>query len=156
VGVQLEGTPEAVKDIGELLLLGALGYGLSLMLYVRAAQQLGASRSQMFFASSPVFGIGLAVALLGEPLTWLHAAAASLVATAMVLLFTERHVHRHAHAVQRHTHSHRHDDLHHAHVHRGLPAWVRHTHAHRHAPAVHTHPHEPDLHHRHAHPSRPA
>lgn len=137
--------------VATLLALGAAGYGVSLILYVRSAQQLGAARSQMLFAASPVFGLAVAAGWLGEPLGAVHVVAAALITAALALLFTERHVHQHAHERQRHTHSHRHDDLHHAHVHPGLPAWVRHTHAHVHSPVVHAHPHRPDLHHRHAH-----
>jgi drug/metabolite transporter (DMT)-like permease len=151
IGGWAESSAPAPRAVAALLILGAAGYGLSLILYVRSAQQLGATRSQMVFAASPVFGLAVAAGWLGEPLTGWHAAALGLITVGFALLLTERHIHRHGHTRLHHTHSHTHDDLHHAHTHRGLPAWIRHTHPHIHAPLVHTHPHRPDLHHRHAH-----
>ena len=51
------------------LLVGTLAYGASIALYITAAQQLGATRAQMVFATAPFFGAGLSVltlALAGE------------------------------------------------------------------------------------------
>lgn len=133
------------------LLVGALSYGASIVLYIRAAQALGATRAQGVFASAPFFGVALSVAFLGEPLHAMHAVSALLFAAAILLLARDRHSHEHVHEAMEHEHEHRHDDGHHAHVHPGLPAGARHSHAHRHEPLAHAHPHWPDLHHRHRH-----
>lgn len=133
------------------MLVGALGYGLSIVLYIAGAQQLGATRAQLAFATAPIAGLAVAWTALGEPIQPAQLAAAALMAVGVVLLVTGQHAHEHVHEALVHSHSHRHDDGHHAHVHPGLPAWLRHTHEHAHDAVVHTHDHVPDLHHRHGH-----
>jgi drug/metabolite transporter (DMT)-like permease len=137
--------------LGAALGVGAMSYGLSIMLYIFGAQQLGATRSQFLFATSPFLGVILAWTLFHEPVQAVQLAAAPCIAAGLYFMLTARHAHEHTHAALAHTHSHRHDDGHHTHVHPGLPASVRHTHPHEHEPVTHTHPHVPDLHHRHPH-----
>jgi drug/metabolite transporter (DMT)-like permease len=136
---------------GAALGVGAVSYGLSIMLYIFGAQQLGATRSQLLFATSPFLGVILAWTLFHERVQPAQLASAPCIAAGIYFMLTARHGHGHAHEAMTHTHSHRHDDGHHTHVHPGLPAWVRHTHPHEHEPMVHDHPHVPDLHHRHSH-----
>lgn len=133
------------------LALGALSYGASIVLYIMAAQRLGAIRSQVVFSTAPLFGVGLAVVLLGESLTALHLLAAMLFLMAIALLISESHHHLHEHEPMSHQHWHRHDDGHHDHAHPGLRPWVWHSHRHEHEPLAHSHAHMPDLHHRHRH-----
>ncbi len=133
------------------LALGGISYGASIALYIGAAQQLGAVRSQMIFASAPFFGVLFSVLWLGEALSMLQALAGGLLAGALCLLFLEQHGHEHSHDALAHDHEHRHDDAHHLHAHAGPEAAERHSHAHVHAPVHHSHPHWPDLHHRHDH-----
>lgn len=156
LGALLEGTvPPAVVIAGGLG-VGALAYGASIVLYIRGAQQLGATRSQMLFATAPFLGTAASWWLLGESVLMAQLAAAGLMVGALGLLLTSRHEHEHHHHEVRHTHAHRHDDGHHDHVHEGLPPDLWHTHEHQHAPLIHSHPHVPDLHHRHTHePSTP-
>jgi drug/metabolite transporter (DMT)-like permease len=143
-------TPSGLAVLGALA-VGALSYGASISLYISGAQHLGASRSQMIFATSSFWGVLLAWGLLGEALGWLVWCAGLLMVLALWLLHRERHGHFHRHEEQHHTHWHRHDDGHHNHVHKGLPAWAWHTHEHLHPSMEHEHPHRPDLHHRHDH-----
>jgi len=135
------------------IVVGAACYGLSIVLYIRSAQHLGATRVQVLFATAPLFGAALAIAVLGEPLTLELIAATGLFAVAAWLLSRAAHEHEHTHEAIVHTHSHRHDDGHHSHAHPGLPASTRHTHPHAHEPITHRHEHAPDLHHRHRHES---
>jgi drug/metabolite transporter (DMT)-like permease len=137
--------------VGSALLVGGICYGASIILYISGAQQLGASRSQLLFATSGLFGVALAWTFLGERLHVAQLGAGGLMAGGLLMMLSARHEHTHSHEALTHTHSHRHDDGHHNHVHPGLPAWVRHSHAHDHEPLTHTHPHVPDLHHRHGH-----
>jgi hypothetical protein len=141
--------------IGLALLIGALAYGVSIMLYIGSAQGLGATRAQMIFASAPFFGLALAATVLGEGLTAAQIGAALLLVVSLAVLFREQHDHDHVHEALEHTHSHRHDDGHHDHTHEGLRPDHRHTHAHVHRPIRHVHPHWPDLHHRHPHAAPP-
>lgn len=132
--------------------LGAIAYGASIVLYIKAAQALGASRSQMIFASAPLFGLISSAVWLGEGLTPLHGLALGLQALGTFFLFKDRHSHSHTHEAMEHNHEHQHQDGHHTHTHPGLPANMRHTHRHAHEPTTHNHLHWPDLHHRHTHP----
>jgi drug/metabolite transporter (DMT)-like permease len=133
-----------------LLAVGALGYGLSLRLYLLAQRAFGAGRTASVFAFAPFIGALVAVAM-GERgfSTWL-AGGAALMLAGVVLHLRERHGHEHAHEPIEHEHAHTHDDGHHAHEHVPMPAGA-HSHWHRHTGVTHAHPHVPDAHHTHRH-----
>jgi drug/metabolite transporter (DMT)-like permease len=133
------------------LLVGAVSYGLSITLYVTAAQGLGATRSQMVFSAAPFFGLLLSVTVLGEAFTGAQALAAGIIVISLTILFSEKHAHVHRHDSVLHQHRHRHDEGHHNHAHDGLGAVGGHVHWHKHNPEEHVHEHWPDLHHRHGH-----
>jgi drug/metabolite transporter (DMT)-like permease len=152
LGMMLEGRPSAGAELAVVplaLLVGGLGYGLSIVLLVSGGQQLGASRSQILFSISPFAGVALAWTFFREPVLASQGVAVPFMIAGLTLALSARHEHEHAHEPMRHTHSHRHDDGHHGHEHPGLPAGVRHTHPHSHEPVTHSHPHAPDIHHRH-------
>lgn len=151
LGLALEPATASGTAIASGIAVGMLAYGASIVLYIRSAQSLGATRAQGIFASAPFFGAALAAAFLGEALGPRHAFAAVLFLLGIVLLTLDRHDHAHQHEAMEHEHEHGHDDLHHDHEHPGLAPGVRHVHRHRHEPMVHAHPHWPDLHHRHRH-----
>jgi len=148
VGIALVGWPVNTKWLWALL-LGGLSYGASVVLYIRAAQNLGATRSQMIFAAAPFFGVGFSLFWLGEGLSLLQGLAASILAGSIAIMFLERHEHAHEHNRLTHEHAHRHSDAHHEHPHSDSQPGRTHTHVHEHAPIRHSHPHWPDLHHRH-------
>lgn len=132
-------------------LIGLLGYGASLVLFVLALRHLGAARTGAYFSLAPFVGAALAVVILGEPLSAQLLVAAGLMAVGLWLHVTERHEHGHTHEPLEHEHRHWHD-AHHQHAHApGAPPGEPHTHRHRHARLTHRHPHYPDLHHRHTH-----
>lgn len=131
--------------------VGALCYGLSITCYIAAAQRLGATRSQIIFASAPFWGILLAAFGLGEQLAPIQYLAALILTASIVVLLRDKHDHHHYHEAMSHTHEHSHDDGHHNHQHEGQPASLRHSHWHEHEVLEHSHPHLPDLHHRHKH-----
>jgi drug/metabolite transporter (DMT)-like permease len=131
--------------------LGFVGYGISLALFVRALRELGAARTGAYFSTAPFAGAALGLLLLEETLTWNLAVAAVLMAWGVWLHLTELHAHLHAHEPVEHSHEHEHDE-HHRHGHaEPLAPGVRHTHRHRHERLTHSHPHYPDSHHRHEH-----
>jgi drug/metabolite transporter (DMT)-like permease len=133
-----------------LLLVGAVGYGLSLRLYLLAQRAFGAGRTASVFAFAPFIGALVAVAMggtAGSP--WLWAGAALMLAGVALHLY-ERHAHVHTHETIEHEHAHVHDDGHHTHLHSPMPTGA-HSHAHRHAPLTHAHAHVPDAHHTHRH-----
>jgi drug/metabolite transporter (DMT)-like permease len=136
------------------LAIGALSYGISIVLYISAAQGLGASRAQLYFSSSPLFGLALAALFLGESFSLAQAAALLVMVLSYALLASERHGHPHAHAEQVHTHWHRHGEGHHDHDHGALGILERlfgHSHEHPHGTIEHEHAHVSDMHHRHGH-----
>lgn len=131
--------------------LGALSYGLSIMLYITSAQNLGATRSQLLFSSAPFFGLAISL-FLGGSLSLFQAAAFLLFLGSVYVLFQETQSHIHTHQPSIHTHMHYHPDEHHNHDHPGHEGEsFRHSHEHDHIPLEHSHPHWPDLHHRHEH-----
>jgi drug/metabolite transporter (DMT)-like permease len=132
-------------------LVGLVGYGVSLALFVVALRHLGTARTGAYFSVAPFFGAALAVGLLGEAANVAFWLAAALMVIGVWLHLTERHEHLHEHEPLVHTHRHVHDE-HHRHAHGSEWNGVEpHTHEHAHARLLHRHPHYPDLHHRHRH-----
>jgi len=137
--------------VGGGALVGFLGYGVSLVLFVLALRHLGTARTGAYFSTAPFIGALLAVLLFGDPFTWRLLAAAALMGFGLYLHLVERHEHEHTHEAMEHEHAHAHDE-HHQHTHHaGDPPGEPHTHVHRHDRLTHKHPHYPDLHHRHSH-----
>ena len=140
-----------LSQVAAAALVGLLGYGVSLALFVVALRNLGAARTGAYFSVAPFAGIALALAALGEnpgALFWL---ALPLAAAGVWLHLSERHVHEHLHEPLEHAHGHSHDE-HHGHAHGfGWDGSEPHAHAHRHERMLHSHPHYPDIHHRHDH-----
>lgn len=133
------------------LLVGFLGYGCSLVLFVLALRHIGTARTGAYFSLAPFVGAAVSILLLGEPVSPLFAAAAVLMGAGVWLHLTEKHEHQHTHEPIAHSHPHLHDE-HHQHAHdEDVDPSEPHTHWHRHEPLTHTHPHYPDIHHRHAH-----
>lgn len=113
-------------------LLGLFGYGISLVLFIKALRDLGSARTGAYFSVAPFFGAALALMLLGERTSPAFWGAGLLMALGVWLHLTERHQHEHVHE----------------------PAWdgrEPHSHEHAHGRLRHRHPHYPDLHHRHEH-----
>lgn len=151
LGLILAGAVPLRPQIAAALVVGLLGYGVSLVLYVRAMRDLGTARTGAYFALAPFVGAGIGLLLFREPLTWRFVLAAVLMGIGLWLHLSERHEHEHAHEPIFHTHLHRHDE-HHQHAHSpDDPPGEPHSHPHRHEPMVHAHPHYPDIHHRHGH-----
>jgi drug/metabolite transporter (DMT)-like permease len=131
-------------------LLGFVGYGLSLTLFVLALRHLGTARTGAYFSLAPFIGAALAVAL-GAPLTATLMIAGLFMGAGVWLHLTEYHAHLHRHSRLEHEHSHVHD-VHHQHRHAdGSQGQEPHSHVHEHEPLEHAHPHYPDVHHRHEH-----
>jgi drug/metabolite transporter (DMT)-like permease len=132
------------------LVLGASGYGLSLVCFVHALRHAGTARTGSLFATAPFVGAGCSLIFLREPPGWLAAGAGALMALGVVLMLGEQHAHEHTHEALEHDHLHVHDE-HHQHAHDGSEGPEPHAHPHTHQPLTHSHPHAPDLHHRHRH-----
>lgn len=132
------------------LLLGAVGYGVSITLWVSGAREIGAARGQLVFSVAPFVGVVLAWTVLGDAVTLAQVVALGLAALGVSFVVGSGHEHDHRHVAMAHVHEHAHDE-HHQHAHEDSDYGAPHAHAHSHDPLVHAHPHLPDLHHRHAH-----
>lgn len=133
------------------MLVGLLGYGISLVLFVLALRGLGTARTGAYFSTAPFIGAAVALGLLGESVTAEFWLAAVLMGLGVWLHLTERHEHSHTHEPIEHSHRHVHD-MHHQHQHDFFWDGVEpHEHLHKHAVLTHKHPHFPDIHHRHTH-----
>jgi drug/metabolite transporter (DMT)-like permease len=136
---------------GIAAIIGFLGYGVSIALFILALRGLGAARTGAYFSTAPFIGAIAAMALLHEPATLQLGVAGALMALGVWLHLTEQHVHEHDHEAMSHTHAHVHDE-HHQHSHGPSdPPGEPHSHPHDHAPMRHRHAHTPDMHHTHQH-----
>jgi drug/metabolite transporter (DMT)-like permease len=151
LGVAVGGSMPGVSVTFLAGLVGFIGYGVSLALFVWALRHLGSARTGAYFSTAPFLGALAAVALLREPITVQLIVAGMLMAAGVWLHLTEVHIHEHEHEPTEHSHPHVHDE-HHRHSHaEGDPPGEPHTHRHRHERLRHTHPHVPDMHHTHRH-----
>jgi drug/metabolite transporter (DMT)-like permease len=132
-------------------LIGLLGYGVSLVLFVLALRHLGAARTGAYFSTAPFLGALVAIPLLGETVSTQLVLAGFLMGIGVWLHLTERHAHAHEHDSIAHSHRHTHD-AHHQHAHGpDDPSGEPHAHRHAHVRLRHAHAHAPDSHHRHSH-----
>ena len=151
LALALGATLPSLPAIGSSMLVGFLGYGLSLTLFVVGLRTLGTARTGAYFSVAPLFGVVISLALWPQAPSALFWSAAALMALGVWLHIRERHEHPHTHEPLEHAHQHRHDE-HHRHQHEF--AWddaEPHVHPHRHEVLTHKHPHYPDIHHRHGH-----
>jgi drug/metabolite transporter (DMT)-like permease len=140
--------PPAILTAG---IVGLLGYGMSLVLFVVALRHLGTARTGAYYSTAPFVGAIIAVLGLGEPISFQLVVAAILMGVGVWLHLTERHEHEHEHTPLSHEHRHVHDE-HHRHIHGpGDPLGEPHTHRHAHVRLRHRHAHYPDAHHSHGH-----
>lgn len=151
LGLVLGGRLPAADVIAVALAVGALSYGLSVLLDAHALRLIGAAREAAYFATAPFVGALGATVILGESMRAADMLGTVLMAAGVAALLRERHSHEHVHDALDHDHVHTHD-AHHQHEHReDDPPGEPHAHPHHHAPLVHDHPHVPDAHHRHRH-----
>ena len=131
--------------------IGVVGYGISLVLFIRALRDLGTARTGAYFSTAPFVGASLSLLMFGDTPNWAFWVAGGLMAVGVWLHVSERHEHEHTHETLEHDHRHVHDE-HHQHAHDfDWDGQEPHAHPHRHEPMTHSHPHYPDLHHRHRH-----
>lgn len=141
----------AVLALATVGVVGFLGYGVSLVLFVLALRHVGTARTGAYFSVAPFIGAVISILALGEALTASVGVAGVLMGVGVWLHVRERHQHMHRHEATEHEHLHVHD-AHHQHAHAATdPPGEPHLHRHRHAELAHSHPHFPDIHHRHGH-----
>jgi len=150
IGLNTEQSTLSGRSVGWALMVGAAGYGISIILWVTSARRLGAARSQGVFATAPFVGMALGWILTDDPLVGSQLVALAVMVIGVALVVTSSHLHEHRHLAETHAHRHRHDDGHHDHTHvEPVSGW--HVHEHEHAELMHEHSHVPDEAHRHSH-----
>lgn len=118
-----EAVPE-IRYIAAALLLGFVAYGLSIFLYVRAQNVLGAAKTSAYYAVAPFVGAFLSFVLLREHLSWMYLAALMVMIAGSVLVVADTLIRHHEHRHQ-HTFTHTHDGTTHTNT-------VTHSHDHNH------------------------
>ena len=153
IGCLIASQTMSLGNVAPAIIVGIFSYGISIVLYVTSAQNMGATRSQILFSTAPVWGVLLSYLFNGEPFQWVHLISIVLLALAVIITNLFVHNHLHSHIAIEHIHYHQHTDGHHTHSHEGetVPDSKWHSHLHRHDPITHEHLHDPDLHHRHIH-----
>jgi drug/metabolite transporter (DMT)-like permease len=146
LGLFLDGFP-AARFVIAALVIGALGYGLSIAMWITGARLVGAARGQAIFALAPFIGAMLAWPINGERLSFITVLAFTVSLVGVVVVGSAHHGHRHVHIVMQHAHPIDPSDPHHG---PGAIEIVSGT-EHRHLTLAHEHEHLPDIHHRHTH-----
>lgn len=113
------------RFIALALLLGFVAYGLSIFLYVRAQNALGAAKTSAYYAVAPFIGALLSFVFLREKLSWMYLLALVIMIAGSALVVADTLILHHTHEHQ-HTFTHTHDGSTHTHT-------VTHTHRHRHS-----------------------
>src|SRR5437868_5056399 len=93
-----------LATVAGALALGALSYGASLLLYLRAQRSLGAARQAALFAAAPFAGAIASIPLLGDRPAPADFAAAALMAAGVATLLRAQHAHQHTHEALEHDH----------------------------------------------------
>ena len=146
LGLYLDGVPAARFAIAAMA-VGALGYGLSIAMWITGARLVGAARGQVIFALAPFVGVLLAWPINGDHLSSATVAAFAVSLVGVVVVGSAHHGHRHVHRVMVHAHAIDPSDPHHG---PGAIQILSGT-EHRHLALAHEHEHLPDIHHRHSH-----
>lgn len=106
------------------LALGFVAYGLSIFMYVRAQNVLGAAKTSAYYAVNPLIGALLAFLFLSESLSWMYVIALIVMVIGSALVVVDTLIRQHDHEHQ-HTFTHTHGGSTHTHT-------VRHSHVHKH------------------------
>src|SRR4051812_30835500 len=85
LALHLGGAMPAVIATAAAGVVGFLGYGVSLVLFIVALRHLGAARTGAYFSVAPFFGAAVALIFLGEQVNWAFWVAAALMAAGVGL-----------------------------------------------------------------------
>lgn len=117
-------TMPGVFYVAAALFLGFIAYGLSIFLYVRAQNFLGAAKTSAYYAVAPFAGAFFSFIFLQEQLTWMYLVALLVMIAGSIIVVADTLFRQHAHQHQ-HTFTHSHDGTTHSHT-------VIHCHEHHH------------------------
>ena len=146
LGIALDGRPELSVSLIALA-IGAVGYGLSITMWITGARLVGAARGQAIFALAPFVGALLAWPVNGDRLSVTTFIAFALCLIGVLVVGSAHHRHQHVHERTQHAHPIDVSDKHHG----PDDIEVIGGDLHRHRVVAHEHDHLPDIHHRHGH-----
>ena len=113
-----------MRYIAAALVLGFVAYGLSIFLYVRAQNTLGAAKTSAYYAINPFVGAFLSFVFLKERLSIIYLIALVIMFAGSAFVVRDTLVRHHLHTHQ-HTFTHTHNGVTHTHT-------VTHSHDHDH------------------------
>jgi drug/metabolite transporter (DMT)-like permease len=116
IGIWLGGAFPSFSVLAVCIVVGCLGYGMSLVLFVLSLRNIGTARTGAYFSVAPFAGAALSIMFLHEPLEANLVVVAILMGTGVWLHLTEVHLHDHLHGMIIHCHAHSHG-THHRHNH---------------------------------------
>ena len=112
------------KYVMAALLLGFVAYGLSIFLYVRAQNVLGAAKTSAYYAVAPFVGAFLSFVFLKENMSLMYIVALAVMIAGSASVVADTLIRYHVHEHQ-HTFTHTHDGSTHQHT-------ITHVHNHAH------------------------
>ena len=71
------------------MLLGFVAYGVSIFLYVRAQNALGAAKTSAYYAVAPFIGVLLSFVFLREQITVMYLVALAVMIAGTILVVTD-------------------------------------------------------------------
>ncbi len=90
LGLAASGDFPPLTTVGAAALIGLLGYGASLVLFVLALREIGAARAGAYFSTAPFIGAAVGLVVLREPWSITLAIAGVLMAFGVWLHLTEQ------------------------------------------------------------------
>jgi len=78
-----------VEQLPNIILLGALGFGLSIFLFIHGLKRIGTVRTIMIFSTSAIFGLVFAAIFLGEQISTYQIVAIIIMLSGLYLLQKE-------------------------------------------------------------------
>lgn len=121
--IKFEAMPQLIY-IALAMLLGFVAYGLSIFLYVRAQNILGAAKTSAYYAVAPFIGAFLSFVFLKEYSTEMYLMALTIMIVGTALVVADTLIMQHSH-IHQHTFTHTHNGSIHTHT-------VTHSHEHNH------------------------
>ena len=132
--IKMEKIPQ-IEYIIYALLLGFVAYGLSIFLYVKSQNIIGAAKTSAYYAVAPFVGVFLSFVFLKESLSYMYFVSLFIMILGSGNVVADTLIKHHTHQHQ-HTFTHTHDGSTHTHI-------VTHSHEHSHFvnSDKHTHQH---------------
>jgi len=88
------------------LILGSLSYGVSIVLFIKGLEGIGACRTGAFYSFGPFVGAIVSILVLGETVSWALLIATLLMVAGVWIMVTDKHGYLYKHTSIMHKHAH--------------------------------------------------